>query len=50
MAGHQVALNLASLTYMVPLGVSAAASRARRAGGRAGTIRLGARRFAHGLP
>jgi len=26
MAGHQVALNLASLTYMVPLGVSAAAS------------------------
>jgi len=26
MAGHQVALNLASLTYMVPLGVSAAAA------------------------
>ena len=26
MAGHQVALNLASLTFMVPLGVSAAAS------------------------
>jgi MATE family multidrug resistance protein len=26
MAGHQIALNLASLTYMVPLGVSAAAA------------------------
>ena len=34
MAGHQIAINIASLTFMVPLGISAAAAvlvgRARR--------------------
>ena len=39
MAGHQIALMLAALTYMVPLGVAAAAAGARRPCGRVGATR-----------
>ena len=44
LAAHQIAVNIAAFTFMVPLGVASAGGGARRAGGR--PARSGGRRAA----